>query len=125
MHFHIFMSYQIITQLLFLGSSLGICIVVFRKIPVLLNLPETESEGVKENFTLKLIRKIKEINPWKNFSYEIFLQKILTKIRILSLKTDNQTSNLLQRLRTKYRQKKVEQNDNYWEKIKEEIKKPR
>ena len=67
--------------------------------------------------------RLKKLNPFRNFSYEIFLQKILTKIRILSLRTDNKTFNWLQKLREKNQKKKIEKEDNYWEEVKKEIKK--
>ncbi|MFN4160896.1 MAG: hypothetical protein ACK4FW_02765, partial [Stenotrophomonas sp.] len=60
--------------------------------------------------------KLKEVNPFKNFSFDIFLQKMIFKVRILSLKVDNLTFNWLRKLREKYLQKKKK--DNYWEEIK-------
>ena len=98
-----------------------IAVIIFRKIPVLLTLPDISLQ--RESFISKLKEKLKKLNPFKNFSYEILLQKILTKIRILSLKTDNKTFNWLQKLREKYQKKKMENDANYWEEIKKEIKK--
>jgi len=115
------MNSEIIAGIIFLGSLTGIGIILFRKIPVLLTLAEIKIEKKEESLILKLKREIKELNPFKNFSYEIFLQKVLTQIRILTLKTDTQTFNWLQRLRKKYQKKKIEK-DNYWQKIKKEIK---
>jgi len=114
---------ELIATVILIFSLLGIVIIIFRKIPVLLTLPEI-TVSQEEKLIPKLKRKIKELNPLKNFSYEIFLQKALTKIRILSLKADNKTFNWLQRLREKYQKKKTEKKDNYWEEIKKEIKKP-
>lgn len=97
-------------------------IIIWRKIPVLVALPELLSEK-GESFSLKLKKKIKELNPLKNFSYEIFLQKLISKIRILTLKTDSQTFNWLQKLREKIKKKKNLENDNYWEELKKSTKK--
>ena len=91
-------------------------VLVWRKIPLLVELPETLS-GKGEPFNLKLKKKIKEFSFFKNFSYEIFLQKFISKIRILTLKTDNQTFSWLQELREKIKKKKLEE-DGYWEEIK-------
>lgn len=98
-------------------SFLGIIWILFRKIPVLLSLPVAPA---KESFFFKRFQKIKKINPFKNFSYEIFLQKILSKIRILSLRAENKTSGWLQKLRQKSQNKKEKENnnDNYWEELK-------
>jgi len=114
---------ELIAIIILVCSLIGMGVILFRKIPVLLTLPEILPQ--KESLISKMKKKIKELNPFKNFSYEIFLQKILTKVRILSLKADNKTFNWLQRLREKYQQKKTEKKDNYWEEIKKEIKKPR
>jgi len=114
---------ELIAIITLFSSLIGMGVILFRKIPVLLTLPEILPQ--KESFFSKLKKRLKKLNPFRNFSYEIFLQKILTKIRILSLKTDNKTFNWLQKLREKYQKKKIEKKDNYWEEVKKEIKKPR
>lgn len=96
-------------------SFLGMIWILFGKIPVLLSLPVREP---KESLFLKQFQKIKKINPFKNFSYEVFLQKVLSKIRILSLRAENKTSSWLQKLREKHQEKKEKENDNYWEELK-------
>jgi hypothetical protein len=96
-------------------SLFGMLSIFFRKIPLILAF-----EFPKESAILRFKKKIKELNPFKNFSLEIFLQKWIAKIRILSLKVDNLTFNWLKKLRE--RQRKKEKKDDYWEKIKREIK---
>jgi hypothetical protein len=104
----------------FFGSFLGMGVMVYRKIPVLINLPEPK---VKEKrFFQKLKEKILKHYPLKNFSLNVFLQKILVKARILSLKLDYKLFNLIKKLRTKDQEKK-EKVDDYWERLKKEIKK--
>jgi hypothetical protein len=104
----------------FFASFLGMGAMVYRKIPVLINLPESK---VKEK---KLFQKLKEkilkLHPLKNVSLNVFLQKILVKARILSLKLDYKLFNLIKKLRTKEHQKN-EKTDDYWERLKKEIKK--
>ena len=112
---------ELIATIILIFSFFGMGVIVFKKIPVLLTLPEILPQ--KESFISKLKERLKKLNPFRNFSYEIFLQKILTKIRILSLKTDNKTFNWLQKLREKYQKNKIEKKDNYWEEVKKEIKK--
>ncbi len=111
---------ELIALIILLGSMAGIAIIIFRKMPVLSSLPESpESVG----FIARLKKKASRLNPLKNFSYEIFLQKVLTKLRILSLKADNKTFNWLQALRKRQQKNGIVKKDNYWEKIKKEIKK--
>ena len=115
------MNFEQISEIILILSTLGLTGIILRKIPVLITLPEITFE--ETSLISRLKRKIKELNPFKNFSYEVFLQKILTKIRILSLKTDWKTFNWLEKLREKNQNKKIEKKDNYWDEIKEEIKK--
>lgn len=112
---------ELIAAVIFIGSILGMGLLIYRKIPVLIALPEFLP--AREGLISKFRKKIKEIPLVKNFSYELFLQKILTKIRILVLKIENLIFSWLQELRKRYQKKKDEKNDNYWEEIKKEIKK--
>jgi len=95
-------------------SFFGMFFIFLRKVPLVLAF-----EFPKESAISRFKKKVKELNPLKNFSFEIFLQKWLTRIRILSLKVDNLTFNWLKKLREKQKKKL----DDYWEKIKGEIKK--
>ena len=113
---------ELIAIIILLCSVVGMGVIVWRKMPVLVELPEVLPEK-GEPVSSKLKRKIKEFNPFKKFSYEIFLQKLLSKIRILSLKSENKTGSWLQRLRERSKKKKFEENDNYWEKLKKSTKK--
>lgn len=108
---------ELIALIILIASLLGIGVISFRKIPVLLTLPEIEIRK-EEGLILKLKKIIERINPFKNFSYEIFLEKILRKVRIFTLKTDNKTFNWLRKLKEKYQKKKIGKKDNYWEEIK-------
>lgn len=109
---------KLIAIFIWISSFFGLIVIIFRKIPVLVTLPELEPKKERENLISRLKRSIKKINPFKSFSYEIFLQKILSKIRILSLKAENRTFNWLQKLREKSKKKY----DDYWEKLKKSTK---
>ena len=114
---------ELIAIIILLCSVVGIGVIIFRKIPVLVELPEVSPRKKRQKvpgFFQKGIEKIKKIGPFKSFSFEIFLQKLLSKIRILTLKTDNKTSNWLQKLREK--SKKEKENDDYWQEIKKSTK---
>ena len=97
---------------------LGIGTLALRKIPLLLELPEVVETLENEKLIFRLRKKVQERNFFQDFSYEVFLQKVLSKIRILILKTDNKTSLWLQKLREESKRKKITENDNYWEEIK-------
>ena len=76
----------------------------------------------KEDLNLKAINYYDDKNKlrsFKSYSIEILLQKVLSKIRILSLKAEKQTSFWLQKLRE--RPMKEKDNDKYWQELKESI----
>ena len=106
---------NLIFLLVFIFSFLGMLFIFLKKVPLILAF-----EFPKESAISRFKKRIKELNPFRHFSFEIFLQKWIARIRILSLKVDNLTFNWLKKLREK--QKKKEKSDDYWEKIKEEIK---
>lgn len=115
---------KLIIQILFVLSGGGMLLMVVRKIPVLAELEET-------SFAPSLKEKSKrEDSFWKRLdqitwpSYRKFLHKILSKIRILSLKIERKTSTLLQKLREEAKKKQeIEKNDKYWERLKESTQK--
>ncbi len=111
---------SVIFFIVFIVSLVILTVIVFRKIPLLLELPETAS--FQFNWKEWLV-KVRDVLPVGNFSFEIFLQKIFSKIRVLALKTDNKTSNWLQRLRKRSQKKKFNEEDNYWQEIKNYTKK--
>ncbi len=101
--------------ILFIGL-IGMSVIIIRKIPV---LAELSTQEIKEEGTLeKLKEKIKNNGTIKSFSGEILLQKILSKIRILTLKTENKTGAWLAKLRQKSIEKKNRFSEDYWQKLK-------
>ena len=108
----------LIAGIIFISSLLGMGTILFQKVPLLIELPEVSDKEKKENLVLRLKKKIQRIRFFQNFSYERFLQKMLSKIRILILRTDNKTSLWLQKLREKSKKKKIIEEDNYWDEIK-------
>ena len=110
---------ELIATIILIGSLLGIGIIIYKKLPLLLELPKTvpAQSDWKER-----LAGVKDLSPLKDFSSEIFLQKILSKVRILTLKTDTKTSTWLQRLRERSQKNKIKEEDNYWEKVKKSTK---
>jgi CRISPR/Cas system CSM-associated protein Csm4 (group 5 of RAMP superfamily) len=107
---------NLIAIIILLVGFFGMGIIFFWKIPVLIELPQ---ESVfQETLILKLKKKIKNISFIKSFSFEKFLQIILSKIRISALIIEKKTGIHLQNLREKAKKEKEKENDNYWEEIK-------
>lgn len=94
---------------------IGMSVIIIRKIPVLAELSTQEIEPISLR---KFRKKITDKVTFKSFSKGILLQKILSKIRILTLKTDNKTSTWLMELRQKSAKKKSNFSADYWKKIK-------
>jgi hypothetical protein len=110
------MNSETISLILLILSFLGLVIFTYRKIPALVVLSQTTVASGSGLF-LKIKDRAKDI-PWlKNFSLEVILQKIISQVRVLSLKADHKTANWLKNLRQKTQKKKLE-DSNYWQEIK-------
>ncbi len=105
----------LIATIIFFIGFIGMSVIVIKKIPVLNGLSEVDI--VKPGVLSKLKHKIKNNGTVKSFSKELLLQKILSKFRILTLRTDKKTSNLLAKLRQKSLENKKKFSDDYWKRI--------
>lgn len=111
---------ELIATIILLGSLLGMGIIIAKKIPILAQLPRTEEKKFDfkiKKFFLGIKKRV------KNIPFEFFLQKVLSKIRILSLKMESKTGNLLQKLREKSLKKRSKDDDKYWQELKKSINK--
>ena len=108
---------ELILITILISSLLGIGVILYRKFPLLTKLPETPFK-IKEPLVLKMKNGIKKLPGKDKFDYELYLQKILSRVRVLTLKTENKTSNWLERLRQKNNQKNNHNNEKYWEELK-------
>jgi len=98
---------EIIFLAVLIISLTGMVLIIRRKIPVLLELsPQEARPGFFSRFRKK--------TPG---SKELFLHKILSKVRILVLKTDNKTTEWMKRLREKSRENNEKFSDSYWDKL--------
>ncbi len=98
---------EIISLVILIISLVGIFVIIKRKIPVLLELSPQEA---KSGF----LTRFKSKNP---ASKELFLHKILSRVRILMLKTDNKTTEWMKRLRDKSKENNEKFSDSYWDKL--------
>jgi hypothetical protein len=106
------MSSNLLGFITFILSFSGLVILVLRKVPLLTELSKN-AESLQEGD----ISKLKNFTGLKSFSWDFFLQKAISRIRVLSLKTDTKTFNWLKNLRERNQKEKLG-NENYWEEIK-------
>ena len=106
---------ELILTIILVCSLIGTVVILYRKMPALVKLPETPI-NLRGPFVLKIKKGVGNLPGAKRFDYELYLQKILSKIQILTLKTENKTSTWLEKLRQKNNQKN--HHDQYWEELK-------
>jgi len=110
---------ELIAILILLSSVIGMGVITFRKIPVLVQLPEISPSPAFNTRIRKILEKIRIAKHFKLPSFEIFLQKVLSKIKILTLKIETKTESWLRKLREKTQKKK--ENEKYWQELKKSI----
>ena len=111
---------ELILTILLLVSLFGMVFILYRKIPVLVNLSETSQElfqvsEIIERAKEKSKEGVRKIPGASKSDRELLLQKILSKIRVLTLKTENRTGVWLEKLRKK---RNNHDKDDYWQKLK-------
>lgn len=110
---------ELIATIILVGSLMGIAVILWRKLPLLNQLPTSEVT-TGPSLISKIKNKIHPVQLIKNLPMETFLQKVLSRFRVFTLKTEQKTALWLQKLREKSARKKKFENDNYWGKIKNE-----
>ena len=79
---------QLIALIIFLVSLSGIFFILYKKIPVLIQLPQNGHNGFKKPEFIAIIeRKIKD-HHFHFFEKQMLLHKLLSKSRILILKVE-------------------------------------
>ena len=103
-----------IIEILFLFAAvlslIGMAAIVRRKIPFLLDLSFQEANS-------SIFVKLKDRAKKNSFSKNALLQKFLSRVRILILKSDNKTNEWISRLRQKSQKNKTKFSDSYWDKL--------
>ena len=103
---------QVINLLIVLGSLGGIIFILYRKIPLLLALPQ---EQVKMGNFIK--EGIQKITSSQTFKPEKIIDTTLSKARTLVSKTETQTTQWLEKLRKKSDQHKEKFSESYWDRL--------
>ena len=100
--------FELISIIILIVSLGGIAVILYRKVPVLVELPEVVEKPPRENIFLVINKKIKGIFP-----KQIVLQKILSWIKILTLKIETKIDKLLHIVRKKaLKEKEEKENGN-------------
>ena len=105
----------LIAIIILLIGLIGMSVIIVRKIPVLAELAPEEISSL--GTLAKIKKKIKNSGTLKYISSGMLLQKVLSKIRVLTLKADNKTGTWLMKLRQKTLESKNKFSDDYWKKI--------
>jgi hypothetical protein len=113
---------ELIALIIFLGSVFGMASVLIKKIPILVEMPEVVEGQKKEGLTSKIKGGFKGLPLIRDIFSGIFLQKTLSKTRVLTLKIESKIAGWLQKLRVKSQTEKDTAKDNYWTEVKKEIK---
>lgn len=92
---------QLIVFIIFIVSLVGILFIVLKKIPVLVQLPQNGSSGLKKSkFILHIEKKIKDAY-FHFFAKQMLLHKVLSKFRLLTLKAERKIGESLHIIRKK------------------------
>mgnify|MGYP001559424927 CR=1 FL=1 len=92
---------QLIAFIIFILSLAGFCFMLYKKIPVLVQLPQNGHHGFKKSeFVLNVEKKLKDFH-FDLFKKQVFLHKVLSKCRILILKIEKKIDVLLHGIRKK------------------------
>jgi hypothetical protein len=97
---------EVFATIILIISLSGITLILFRKIPALLELSpkENKSFSLSFNFNVPL--------------FENFLHKLLRKTKILTLKTENKISEAIEHLEKNNKLYKNKFKENYWQGLK-------
>ncbi|MBU1014850.1 hypothetical protein KKI17_00190 [Patescibacteria group bacterium] len=106
--------------LLFLASAAALGYLVGKRLPELCALPEENGKSLQEMRvrTGELVSNSKAVHYLR--SPDLSLQKLLSFLRIVSLRAEHKTSQWLeqQRKRSQRRKESASFSDRYWEKLK-------
>ena len=98
---------------------LGMGVIIFRNLTALASSFPSSAQG--GGLVSGIKKSARRSLPIKNFSYELFLEKFLKKLRIFILRLEGFIFSCLQRLKEKQKEKKAKE-DNYWKEIRDEVK---
>ena len=116
------MNSELIASIVLGVSFLGLAFLILRKVPELKEMPEPEWSFFKKDLRKKIKERTKEVLKENSNTLEGVLHKVLSKIRILSLKVDKKVSDWLIKLRSRSLER-TKGLDSYWKEIRASVKK--
>src|SRR3989344_7177360 len=92
---------QLIVFIIFIVSLGGVFFMLYKKAPVLVQLPRNGHHGLKSpEFISKITKKIKE-HHFRFFEKQMLLHKLLSWVRVRTLKVERKVDGVLQGIRKK------------------------
>lgn len=92
---------QLVAFIVFIISVSGVTLILCRKIPILIELPQNGYNGFKKpEFFLELEKKVKELY-FHFFKKQMLLHKLLSWIKVWTLKLETKVDYLLSSVRKK------------------------
>jgi len=91
---------ELILFIIFIASLAGILFILARKIPVLITLPQNGHHGIKKHqIILEVENKVKDF--LLAIEKQIFLHKLLSFVKVMTLRLETKVDNLLHSIRKK------------------------
>lgn len=110
---------ELIASIILVVSLLGISVIVIRKIPLLREMeigetsPDFSFPAIKQRIQQGLTAKAEKF--FQLDFWDVLLQKIISKIKVLALKVETKCNFLLEK--TRERSKRAKEHEKYWEKV--------
>lgn len=102
---------QFIALIIFIISFGGVIFMVAKKLPILLQLPQSGSAGIRDHkFILHFEEKIK--NVFTIFEKQIIIHKLLSWAKVVVLKIETRIDQLLHGIRRKAKEQKEKEIEN-------------
>ena len=95
---------QLITFIIFIVSASAIGVMLYKKIPVLTQLPQNGHYGFKKPEAIATLEKKIKAMHFDLFAKQMLLHKLLSKTRLWVLKTERKIDELLHGIRKKAQQ---------------------
>ncbi|MGA2417939.1 MAG: hypothetical protein ABSF55_01755 [Candidatus Staskawiczbacteria bacterium] len=94
------MIIEYIILAIFICSFAGALLILARKVPVLNSLPQNGTTGIrKHHYILQVENKVKEFFTF--FEKQIYLHKLLSWVKVMTLKIEIRVDHLLHNIRKK------------------------
>lgn len=95
---------QLIAFVIFIISLAAISLILYLKIPALMQLPQDGHHGIKKHKAIQKIEKKIRDKYFHFFEKQMLLHKVLSKSRIVIMKTERKIDELLHGIRKKAQQ---------------------